>query len=200
MRSRTITVKPVRHSQPSTPAPVTGKGKTSLRILFLVSAHNGLSQRAWIALRELGHEVEVAVADSAAAMEAAVSEHDPELIVCPFLKTLIPETIWRRHRCLVVHPGPPGDRGPSSLDWAIELGATRLGSDRAARERRVRRRRRFGDAQLRDARGGKGEPVPARGPARSDRGAPGRGRADRSTAAAETTVAPSRRRSADRGR
>jgi putative two-component system hydrogenase maturation factor HypX/HoxX len=36
---------------------------------------------------------------------------------------MIPETIWRRYPCLVVHPGPCGDRGPSSLDWAIELEA-----------------------------------------------------------------------------
>ena len=99
----------------------------SLRILFLVSAHNGLSQRAWIALRELGHDVRVAVVDGGAAMEAAVTEHDPELIVCPFLKTLIPESIWGRWRCLVVHPGPHGDRGPSSLDWAIELGMREWG-------------------------------------------------------------------------
>ncbi|MGZ4243759.1 MAG: hydrogenase maturation protein [Solirubrobacteraceae bacterium] len=99
----------------------------SLRILFLVSAHNGLSQRAWIALTELGHEVDVAVVDSPSAMEAAVGARDPDLIVCPFLKTLIPETIWRSRRCLVVHPGPCGDRGPSSLDWAIELGMTEWG-------------------------------------------------------------------------
>jgi putative two-component system hydrogenase maturation factor HypX/HoxX len=97
------------------------------RILFLVSAHNGLSQCAWIALREQGHQVEVAVVDSAAAMETAVCAHDPDLIVCPFLKTLIPETIWRRSRCLVFHPGPCGDRGPSSLDWAIELGVAEWG-------------------------------------------------------------------------
>ncbi len=108
-------------------APPVGASETSLRILFLVSAHNGLSQRCWIALRELGHEVEVAVVDSGAAMESAVREHDPELIVCPFLKTMIPETVWRRHQCLIVHPGPRGDRGPSSLDWAIELGATEWG-------------------------------------------------------------------------
>ena len=56
-------------------------------------------------------------------MEAAVARHEPALIVCPFLKRMIPESIWSRHRCLVVHPGPIGDRGPSSLDWAIELGA-----------------------------------------------------------------------------
>ena len=49
------------------------RSNRSLRILFLVSAHNGLSQRAWIALSELGHEVTVAVVDSAAAMEAAVA-------------------------------------------------------------------------------------------------------------------------------
>ena len=61
-----------------------------LRILFLVSAHNGLSQRAWIALTELSHEVRVAVVDSAAGMEAAVAEHQPELMVCPFLQAKDP--------------------------------------------------------------------------------------------------------------
>jgi putative two-component system protein, hydrogenase maturation factor HypX/HoxX len=95
----------------------------SLRILFLVSAHNGLSQRAWVALTELGHEVTVAVVGSSEVMEAAVRRHDPQLIVCPFLKEMIPESIWSTRRCLIVHPGPPGDRGPSSLDWAIEIGA-----------------------------------------------------------------------------
>ncbi|HEX6391780.1 MAG TPA: enoyl-CoA hydratase-related protein [Solirubrobacteraceae bacterium] len=55
-------------------------------------------------------------------MEAAVAQHRPELIVCPILKRIIPESIWSRHRCLIVHPGPVGDRGASSLDWAIELG------------------------------------------------------------------------------
>ena len=101
------------------PAPVPGPG---LRILFLVSAHNSLSQRAQVALTELGHEVSVAVVDSGPAMEAAVEGHRPELIVCPFLTKIIPESVYSKHRCLVVHPGPVGDRGPSSLDWAIELG------------------------------------------------------------------------------
>ncbi|MGH2947196.1 MAG: hydrogenase maturation protein [Solirubrobacteraceae bacterium] len=94
----------------------------SLRVLFLVSAHNSLSQRALIALTELGHQVEVAVVETAEAMEAAVARYRPELIVCPILKKIIPESIWANHRCLIVHPGPVGDRGPSSLDWAIELG------------------------------------------------------------------------------
>jgi putative two-component system protein, hydrogenase maturation factor HypX/HoxX len=98
-----------------------------LRVLFLVSAHNSLSQRVQIALTELGHEVAVEVVAASDAMEAAVDRHRPELIVCPMLKTIIPESIFDEHRCLIVHPGPKGDRGPSSLDWAIELGAGEWG-------------------------------------------------------------------------
>ena len=98
-----------------------------LRVLFLVTAHNSLSQRVEIALTELGHRVAVAVVASADAMEAAVARHRPELIVCPMLKSIIPASIFGRHRCLIVHPGPRGDRGPSSLDWAIELGAAEWG-------------------------------------------------------------------------
>ena len=64
----------------------------------------------------------MAVVESGPAMEAAVEVHRPELIVCPMLKKIIPESMWSKHRCLIVHPGPVGDRGPSSLDWAIELG------------------------------------------------------------------------------
>jgi putative two-component system protein, hydrogenase maturation factor HypX/HoxX len=98
-----------------------------MRILFLVSAHNSLSQRTQVALTEEGHEISVAVVSTALEMEAAVARHRPELIVCPMLKAIIPESITSRHRCLIVHPGPVGDRGPSSLDWAIELGADRWG-------------------------------------------------------------------------
>jgi putative two-component system protein, hydrogenase maturation factor HypX/HoxX len=93
-----------------------------LRVLFLASAHNSLSQRAFIALGELGHAVSVAVVASGAEMEAAVARHQPDLVVCPFLKRLIPESVFAKHRCLIVHPGPKGDRGGSSLDWAVELG------------------------------------------------------------------------------
>ncbi len=98
-----------------------------LRVLFLVSAHNGLSQRVQAELREEGHAVTVAVVDSAGAMESAVHASEPELIICPFLKTMIPASIWSRTRCLIVHPGPRGDRGPSSLDWAVELGGEQWG-------------------------------------------------------------------------
>ncbi|MDR2983976.1 MAG: formyl transferase [Nocardiopsaceae bacterium] len=98
-----------------------GSAPPLLRVLFLVSAHGGLSQAVEVALTDLGHQVSVCVVDSGDAMVAAVAGHNPDLIVCPMLTTKIPEQIWSRHQCLVVHPGPVGDRGPSSIDWAIEL-------------------------------------------------------------------------------
>jgi putative two-component system hydrogenase maturation factor HypX/HoxX len=114
------------------PGPLRGEVPTPvaenpLRILFVTSAHNSLSQRAYIALTEMGHDVTVQVVDSPAIIEAAVEAHKPDLVVCPMLKQFIPESVWSRYTCLVVHPGPHGDRGPSSLDWAIELGMEEWG-------------------------------------------------------------------------
>jgi hypothetical protein len=77
-----------------------------LRILFVTSAHNSLSQRAYIALTEMGHEVTVQVVDSPEIIEAAVNAHQPDLVVCPMLKQFIPESVWRNFTCLVVTPGP----------------------------------------------------------------------------------------------
>jgi putative two-component system hydrogenase maturation factor HypX/HoxX len=96
-------------------------------VLFLVSAHGGLSQAAQVALTDLGHEVTVAVVASSESMVSAVRDHNPDLIVCPMLKTMIPEEVWSQHLCLVLHPGPVGDRGPSAIDWAIELGCPEWG-------------------------------------------------------------------------
>ena len=60
-------------------------------------------------------------------MVDAANREAPDLIVAPMLTRAIPEAIWRRYVCLVVHPGPPGDRGPSALDWAILEGQSRWG-------------------------------------------------------------------------
>jgi len=57
----------------------------------------------------------------------AVENFQPDLIICPFLKHAVPEAIWRQHLCLIVHPGIEGDRGPSSLDWAIHSKTTTWG-------------------------------------------------------------------------
>ncbi|MCU7730266.1 hydrogenase maturation protein [Actinoplanes sp. KI2] len=98
-----------------------------MRILLLVTAFNGLSQRAWCALREAGHEVGVLFATSETGMVEDVARANPDLIICPFLKDRVPARVWRRWRTVIIHPGPVGDRGPSSLDWAISESARTWG-------------------------------------------------------------------------
>ena len=98
-----------------------------MRILFLTHSFNGLTQRLYTDLRAQGHliSIEFDIADSVT--EEAVTLFKPHLIVAPYLRRAIPEAIWRMHTCLIVHPGIVGDRGPSSLDWAIQNGASTWG-------------------------------------------------------------------------
>ncbi len=90
-----------------------------MRILFLTSAHNSLSQRLLVELTERGHEVRVSVVATSEKMAEVAAREAPDLIIAPMLKIAIPQEVYSRYRCLIVHPGVKGDRGPSSLDWAI---------------------------------------------------------------------------------
>ncbi len=96
-----------------------------MRILLVASAFNSLTQRVQAELGACGHELDVVPDGDQDAVREGVLRHVPELIIAPMLKTALPEDVWSGHTCLIVHPGPPGDRGPSSLDWAVETGATR---------------------------------------------------------------------------
>lgn len=92
-----------------------------MKILLFSSAYNGMCQRVHCELEADGHQITIELSADAAVMQAAVDWFQPDLIVCPFLKHRVPAAIWREHRCLIVHPGIEGDRGASSLDWAIDL-------------------------------------------------------------------------------
>jgi len=98
-----------------------------MKILFLCHSFNSLSQRLYVELLSRGYEVSVEFDINDTVTEEAVSLFQPDLIVAPFLKRAIPETIWKNHTCLIVHPGIKGDRGPSALDWAILNGESRWG-------------------------------------------------------------------------
>ncbi len=98
-----------------------------MRLLLLSHAFNSLTQRLFVELRDRGHEVSVEFDVNDAVTREAVALFAPDLIIAPFLKRAIPDDIWRRHTCLIVHPGVRGDRGPSALDWAILNRETRWG-------------------------------------------------------------------------
>ncbi|MGW1620842.1 enoyl-CoA hydratase-related protein [Streptomyces sp. NPDC002172] len=97
-------------------------------ILLVASAFNSLSQRVHAELSDLGHRVDVVLAGQGPdAVRRAVRDRCPDLIVAPMLRTALPEDVWQLHTCLIVHPGPLGDRGPSSLDWAVAEQAAEWG-------------------------------------------------------------------------
>ncbi len=99
-----------------------------MHILLVASAFNSLTQRVLAELQDRGHTVGVELAlGNDDALREAVRRHSPRLIVAPMLTTAIPEDIWTAHTCLIVHPGPPGDRGPSSLDWTLQGGVESWG-------------------------------------------------------------------------
>ena len=90
-----------------------------MKILFITDTFNGMSQRLWIELDRLNHEVKVHLPTSAKEMINTVNDYHPKIIIAPFLTVKIPKEIYQNYICLIVHPGIKGDRGASSLDWAI---------------------------------------------------------------------------------
>ncbi|MGX5794851.1 hydrogenase maturation protein [Pseudomonas sp. E2-15] len=101
----------------------------SLKILLLSSAFNGLTQRAWLDLRQSGHDPSVVVFTDAATVCRQVEDSGADLVICPFLKDRVPEQLWRNPQrpVVIIHPGIVGDRGASALDWAITQQVRRWG-------------------------------------------------------------------------
>lgn len=91
---------------------------SKMKILFLTTAHNSLSQRLYLSLAD-HYTISIEYAISSAVMIEAVQIFEPDLIVCPFLTAKVPEEIYNSVMTLIIHPGPPGDAGPSALDWLL---------------------------------------------------------------------------------
>jgi putative two-component system hydrogenase maturation factor HypX/HoxX len=99
-----------------------------MRILLLATSFNALTQRIHVELAERRHELSVELAVNDNCVTEAVRLFRTELVIAPFLRRAIPEAVWRNVRCLIVHPGPAGDRGPAALDWAILEGHATWGT------------------------------------------------------------------------
>ncbi|MBO6757324.1 MAG: hydrogenase maturation protein [Roseibium sp.] len=98
-----------------------------MRILLLCHSFNSLTQRLHCELRAAGHKVSVEFDINDVVTEDAVRLFAPDVILAPFLKRAIPASVFEAVPCLIVHPGPLGDRGPAALDWAILDGADQWG-------------------------------------------------------------------------
>jgi len=101
----------------------------SLKIILLSSAFNGLTQRAWLELRQAGHSPSVVVFTDEASVCEQIEHSGADLVICPFLKDRVPHALWSdaKRPVVIIHPGIVGDRGASALDWAITNELTRWG-------------------------------------------------------------------------
>ncbi|WP_085701886.1 hydrogenase maturation protein [Pseudomonas sp. B15(2017)] len=93
----------------------------SLNIILLSSAFNGLTQRAWLELRQAGHSPSVVLFTDETAVCEQIENSGADLVICPFLKDRVPHALWSNTQrpVVIIHPGIVGDRGASALDWAI---------------------------------------------------------------------------------
>lgn len=98
-----------------------------MRILLLTHAFNRLTQSLAWQLRRQGHDISIEFDIADSVTEEAAALFQPHLILAPYLRRAIPESVWSRWICLIVHPGIVGDRGPSALDWAIQDGVDEWG-------------------------------------------------------------------------
>ncbi|GGI85184.1 hydrogenase maturation protein [Shewanella gelidii] len=91
-----------------------------MKILILMTSFNGLSQAVFESLiQKECHSIKLAFAGNDETLREDVCAFDPDLILCPFLKQRIPNDIWQKYLCIILHPGIKGDRGPSAIDWAL---------------------------------------------------------------------------------
>ncbi|XP_068670637.1 hydrogenase maturation factor HoxX-like [Montipora foliosa] len=93
----------------------------NLDILFFSNKHNSLSQRMALELEKRQQNITVQEIDNSAEMTELAEAFQPDLILCPFLTKRVPEEVFSNPRrpCWIVHPGIEGDRGASSIDWAL---------------------------------------------------------------------------------
>ncbi|XP_019624875.1 PREDICTED: uncharacterized protein LOC109470381 [Branchiostoma belcheri] len=110
------------------PDPTKSSGRQR-KITFLCNSFNGLSQRLYLELISRGHHVIVHDNPRGEKMTEVVEADQPDLVVCPFLTRRVPPSLYNNpaRPVLIVHPGIPGDEGPSSIDWALKEGATEWG-------------------------------------------------------------------------
>lgn len=99
------------------------------RILLLSDSFNSMTQRAFLLCKELQHKVQVVEFSSKKQVMSDVAAFSPDLIICPFLTKKVPREIHENKTvpCLIVHPGIEGDRGASSIDWALAEGREEWG-------------------------------------------------------------------------
>lgn len=78
-----------------------------LKIMLLSSAFNGLTQRAWLELKEPSNEVSFLLFTNAKEVTEHILKSGADLVICPFLKDRVPDVLWKdtKRPAIIIHPG-----------------------------------------------------------------------------------------------
>ncbi|MCV6606908.1 MAG: formyltransferase family protein, partial [Campylobacterales bacterium] len=90
-----------------------------MKILLIISSFNSLSQGVYCKLKDLNHDVKIRYSISNDYLKEECEKINPDLIFCPFLKEFLSKDIYEKWDTFVLHPGPLGDRGHNSIDYAL---------------------------------------------------------------------------------
>ncbi len=98
-----------------------------MKVLLLCTAFNSQTQAVYTWLEDRGEELAVSYAIDEIQMLKEIEKFSPDLILCPFLKRYLPESIYANYPTYIFHPGPKGDRGPNALEYALQSHTKRWG-------------------------------------------------------------------------
>ncbi len=90
-----------------------------MKITLLITAFNGLSQAVFTYLKDRKYTLSIVYASTDEQIKKELDSFKPEFILAPFLKSFISKEIYEKYPTYIFHPGPRGDRGSSSLEYAL---------------------------------------------------------------------------------
>ena len=90
-----------------------------MKLTLLTTTYNSLTQAVHVALKDKGYKVDITYAINPTQIQKEIKSFNPQIILCPFLKSYIPKEIYESYPTFIFHPAPRGDRGAYSLDYAI---------------------------------------------------------------------------------
>jgi putative two-component system hydrogenase maturation factor HypX/HoxX len=90
-----------------------------MKLTLLTTTYNSLTQAVHVALKDKGYKVDITYAINPTQIQKEIKSFNPQIILCPFLKSYIPKEIYETYPTFIFHPAPRGDRGAYSLDYAI---------------------------------------------------------------------------------
>ena len=90
-----------------------------MTLTLLTTTYNSLTQSTHTSLKDKGYQVNITYAINPTQMLQEIEAFNPQIILCPFLKSYLPKEIYENYPTFIFHPAPIGDRGAYSLDYAI---------------------------------------------------------------------------------